>query len=580
MVVDRAGANRQKEVINLLVEFDYHAATKRLAVRRGGENNAIELRTLRNEIIGAVPGTYLPLGPRWSPDGSQISHGSNGVSLYLYAPGEGAPETLFSDPELNVGSHTWSPDGDAIAFSAYRQRPWRQTNIYVINTETRDVVKIADTETGWDRVPVWSPSGQWIAFTREWPDTLEAPPSSVCLYEVHTGRSVTVPQPGSRIGRFSWSPDSSHLLLRVRDDDAVRLDVVQLEDLSVTWSHRSRSIKGAAFSPGGHVLSVCHDEITVFDFPGGNRIAQLPMTNLAPVANNLSGPGLGFDVNSAVYFLTDDYGLYRWNLCGEVKLILSDPPEPEPVHSHQEYRVVSSDGLSVPVHRFVPKNPRPTGVMYLHSGNGTKVGLDPVSNALLEQRYEIVMPAFRGSGGYGKAHQKASIGECGRGDVLDVLVAGLDWMRRTGGDRSLALVGYGYGGFVTLLSLAHEQAPWVGGVTLWGVSDLTSLLSIHRRAYPTDRRMREKELIERSPLSQARHIHVPLLMVHGGLDHSASTDDLRKIQRDVWANHVGCRLVVFEDDTHGLRRHRDEIQGLLLGFLNRLDSNPGGSRPR
>lgn len=56
------------------------------------------------------------------------------------------------------------------------------------------------------------------------------------------------------------------------------------------------------------------------------------------------------------------------------------------------------------------------------------------------------------------------------------------------------------------------------------------------------------------------HIRVPLLIFYGTLDTVATTEEMKAIQTSVLDQGGECELIILDDDTHGLMRHRDEIQ--------------------
>jgi dipeptidyl aminopeptidase/acylaminoacyl peptidase len=190
---------------------------------------------------------------------------------------------------------------------------------------------------------------------------------------------------------------------------------------------------------------------------------------------------------------------------------------------------------------------------------------------LLAEGVEFVCAAYRGSIGYGVEHEQANRGEFGRADVWDILAAGFDWKKRAGANRPLIVAGYSYGGYLTFLALAQDDNPWAGGIALWSASGIHRLPLYRQRAFPTGADQQAAARVERSPLEQARRIRVPLLIFHGALDSAATTEEMKAIQAGVLSQGGECELTIFDDDTHGLERHRAELHAHVLSFLRQFD---------
>ena len=565
----------------MLHNFDYHVQANMLALLRSGlmRSNWIELGDLRGEIVGKVGSEFLPLVPRWSPDGSRIAFGSNDGLIYLYSLGDAVPEILIGIEDLEAGFPEWSPDGTRLVFSAYDRETHAPPNIYCLELATGEVKQLTASDDEVDRFPFWSPSGEWIAFRRQHLGDPERR-LRVCLLEVASGRCLQVPAvPGAqcRMGRLGWSPDSAHVLVTKELSNSVCLQALRLKDMTADWSHSAPTIHGGAFSPsGGLVLCVCTDELLWFSFPAGQLVERLTLPPTAAVKEYSTGPEVCFGNEDDVLFLGTDSCLYRWKSGDACSVALREEPEQKPHFTLEEYAVSSLDRRSVPVQRFTPTCPSSVAIQYVHGGPGGPIDPDdPFMLRLLAEKVEFVCAAYRGSAGYGDEHKEANRGEYGRADVWDVLACGREWRQRTQGRRPLVLVGYSYGGFLALLALAQPEAPWAGGIAMWTVSGLHRLPAHAHRAFLDDSYERAVAMVERSPLEQAGHIQAPPLIFHGARDTVATTEELRQIQQRIHAAGGTCDLVIFEDDTHSLMRHRDDIHAMTLQFLGRIEQACG-----
>ena len=427
--------------------------------------------------------------------------------------------------------------------------------------------RLTDDDNAVDRFPVWSPSGHWVAFQRQYLDEPNRP-SWVCVVDVESKNCRAVGR--GALQRFGWSPDSSLLLIKDGQGNSTHLRAVRIGDSEEVWTHETALIHGGAFSASGDcVLRIREDDLAWVAFPAGDLNDCLPLS--APVAGYFTGPNINLGTEDAVYFLDERSSINRWQAGGQVVTVLREEPEPMPSFLHEEYSIVSGDGLSVPVQRFIPPDARAPAILYVHGGPGTPINPDDATMLhLLGEGYEFVCAAYRGSAGYGPEHRDANRGEYGRADVRDVVACALDWKERTDGSRPLILVGYSYGGFLGLLALSRTETLLAGGIIMWPVTGLHRFPSHAHRALPEEREERCQALTERSPVERASHIRVPVRIFHGALDSAGNVEELSVIQQRIQAAGGDCTLKVFDDDTHALRRHLDEIHADMLRFLGRF----------
>ncbi len=114
--------------------------------------------------------------PSWSPDGAKIVFETDrdvvdGLVVMAIVPGDlgrevytvGAdgtnPTDLTNSPDSD-GYPRWSPDGDKIVFSSYRDGNWE---IYTMNTDGTGQTRLTNNPSD-DYLASWSPDGSWITF--------------------------------------------------------------------------------------------------------------------------------------------------------------------------------------------------------------------------------------------------------------------------------------------------------------------------------------------------------------------------------------------------------------------------------
>ncbi|WP_207215447.1 Tol-Pal system beta propeller repeat protein TolB [Rickettsiales endosymbiont of Peranema trichophorum] len=123
----------------------------------------LDIHTGVQKLIGHFPG--MSFAPRFSPDGhyavmSVAKHGA--TNLYQVDLRSGVMTQLTYDRAIINTSPSYSPDGSRIVFNSDRGG---SRQLYVMNRDGSDVKRIS-FGTGVYATPVWSPRGDYIAFTK------------------------------------------------------------------------------------------------------------------------------------------------------------------------------------------------------------------------------------------------------------------------------------------------------------------------------------------------------------------------------------------------------------------------------
>ena len=121
----------------------------------------LDIETGRETVIGNFPG--MTFAPHYSPDGrSLLISVAQGGNTDIYEVGGGASKRLTSDPAIDT-SATYSADGRQIVFSSDRGG---SQQLYVMDRSGGNLKRI-NFGGGNYSAPVWSPRGDFIAFTRQ-----------------------------------------------------------------------------------------------------------------------------------------------------------------------------------------------------------------------------------------------------------------------------------------------------------------------------------------------------------------------------------------------------------------------------
>ncbi len=141
--------------------------------------------------------------------------------------------------------------------------------------------------------------------------------------------------------------------------------------------------------------------------------------------------------------------------------------------------------------------------------------------------------------------------------VGDVVAAGR-WLVHAGiaDPAKLGIVGWSYGGYAALQSVAVDPTVFKAIIAIAPVTDLAALKEEHR--YWADFAVTSEyigtgpHMREGSPITHAAQFKQPVLMFHGTQDRNVSYDESRHMQAALKAAGAQSELVTYEDRDHQL----------------------------
>ena len=196
--------------------------------------------------------------------------------------------------------------------------------------------------------------------------------------------------------------------------------------------------------------------------------------------------------------------------------------------------------------------------------------------------YGVIYLNPRGSQGYGEAFTRAVVGDWGGGDFADVM-AGLDEALRRApwiDPRRVGVLGGSYGGFLTSWTVGHTDRFRAAcseravnyHPSMFGTSDVGHLFNEVEFGGPPWEK--PEVYAERSPLTHAKNIHTPLLIIHSEDDLRCPIEQAEQLFVALKKQRKEAVLVRFPDENHelsrsGKPRHRLERFRIILEWFTR-----------
>ena len=557
---------------------------------RTGTNEIFVAPVVGERIYQLTEGSDRSVWPRWSPDGRTIaflrdSGGDERFQIWLMRR-DG--KRLRQLTELVSAGHrdiAWSPDATRLAFVSNNGGQRYRVEVIEVATGVRTALTDGTHD---DSLPRWSPDGRWLVITtRREPVRTNA---DLFLVAAGGGEAVRLETRAGVDGESidgQWSPDGHAIAfttsVRGRYEIALaHLDGTAVKRVEILTNTKFDSTE-PAWRPDGRgvvylqardaqvaarrVFVASHADNPVADMPGVHKYVQV-----GPDSETLA-----FAFTSARR--PHDVWIRMGRSVGPHAITgsLSPRVDPEILVEPVHVRYPSADGRQIPALLYLPHAEAlrgeglPPAVVHIHGGPTSQhwSAWDPNSQWLAHRGYVVLAPNIRGSTGYGREFQEANRGDWGGKDLADV-VAGARWLGREGiaDPKRVGAFGGSYGGFMTMYALAREPGMWAAGVSYVGV---VSWKTLHETTRGDLRAMLERELgdpavsaelyRDRSPLTHARSIKAPLLILQGANDPRVPQSEAEQVVALLREGRATFDYHVYPDEGHGFRKveHRVDM---------------------
>jgi len=496
----------------------------------------------------------------------QITFAAKGVQDFAWSP-DGGRIVYCTDTEpaagAAAGTQTEGPRVVEVNRIRYRHdlQGWRgdaHYHLFTVDLETGDGAQI--TRGDWDDYgPVWSPDGSKIAFIsgrRDDRDTHAL--TEAYVVDVQSGQAAECWSEGlSSVGAVAWSPDSRRLVAVASEDESGMvlwqgwLYVLEpgKEPRRITGDDHRPVLgggPGAARQPeirwqdDGRIIflgETCGESYVYQATAEGGKARQL-----WGGGRLIAGLSLDSDARLAAVAAsspTSPSALHLVDLASSTVTPLGDLNadflKRHPVPSLEKFTVERA-GYDIEGRLWFPPffdySVRYPLILDIHGGpNGAFYdSYVPWQQLLAGSGYLVLAVNPRGSSTYGDEFMRAVLDDWGGEDYLD-LMAALDHVCQrdyVDTDR-LGIHGYSYGGYMTGWAIGHTGrfgaavigAPCTNLYTMYGTSDIGISFGEPQwggSVMDTPPDVLAQKLLARSPITYAKNVDTPALLLHGEAD--------------------------------------------------------------
>ena len=452
------------------------------------------------------------------------------------------PVRLTGGTAYTVGSFAWSPDGGKIAFD-HRHDPmiasFASTDISIVDVASHAVTPLV-ARVGADQGPVWSPDGQWIAFTTSAGDTVSNFYKNNQLAKVRSSGGEPVRLAADfdeSIGPVLWIPQG----LWFGALDKTRSGLVQV-DLATGKATRDA---GSPFQNGGSadvspdgkwwVLSAQKDAASLVELYRGEVTGKAP-EKLTDMTKQLAGWNLG--TSEVVRWPSKDGTI--------IEGVLHKPKDFQPGKQYPLLVVIHGGPTGVDYPQPVPFYVYPI----------------PEWNA---KGALVLRPNYRGSAGYGEKFRSLNVRNLGVGDMWDVM-SGVDHLIKQGivDTTRMGAMGWSQGGYISAFLTTNTtrfKAISVGAgisnwVTYYVTTDIAPFTRQYLKATPWDDMLIYQKTSAMTTIKQAR---TPTLIQHGQFDLRVPIQNAYELNQGLIDQGVPTEMIVYRGFGHGISKPKEQL---------------------
>ncbi|MBR0195428.1 MAG: alpha/beta fold hydrolase [Paludibacteraceae bacterium] len=275
--------------------------------------------------------------------------------------------------------------------------------------------------------------------------------------------------------------------------------------------------------------------------------------------------------NEYIYSSKDKWNIIEDN--ADVKAAWQANKLPEP----QLLRINNGNGQELEAMLLSPATGNPSPLILMHySGPQSQRVLNRwrkrFEYALVEAGYAVLIVDPRGTDCRGRAWRNETYMSLGQKEAED-LIAAARWAANRpdiDGER-MAILGWSYGGYQTLMTMSQKNHPFKAGVAIAPVTDWKLYDSAYTERYMRRPQVNDRGYDEASLLNKAADLTGNVLIIHGTADDNVHVQQTMQYIDALVRADKQFEMQLYPDDNHFLKKgnNASHMHNRVLQFLQK-----------
>ncbi len=455
----------------------------------------------------------------------------------------------------------WSPDGRYLAYTCKKLngRDYALTtnsDIFLYDVQTKTTTNITSTNLAYDKAPVFSPDGKYIAYVSWEEPNNEAALQRLFLYDLTTKKAKNLTEEFEyNVENVHWSGASDKLYFIA---DIKATDQIFVRELNAKKGNEVRQLTNDTAD---------FNSISVRTINNQDKIAATRMT--------MSEPTEVFSVDtksglSKQLTFTNKEVLRSLTLGKVEKMMIKSTDNKEIL----TWVIYPPD--------FNPKNTYPT-LLYCQGGPESTVSqffsYRWNFQLMAANGYIVVAPNRRGLPGFGKEWNDAILGHWG-GQCMQDLLSSIDSVAKYPyvNKEKLGAVGASFGGYSVFWLAGNHQKRFKAFISHCGVYNLESMLATEELFFynkendgPYFRFPKPEMYTKYSPHLYAHSWDTPIMIISNEKDYRIPYSQGLEAYSAARMQNVPARFLSFPDENHWVLKPQNSLmwQREFFGFLEK-----------